>query len=443
MPTTSAPLDVVLPEPTDPSFFPVGDLGDSNRGVQSDTAVLTTDGRVLYGWVETGGDPGSRVKIGYSPDIDTFLLQDNSVTFTQTIASSSSDAGRNRIGPVSITRNPFDGALYLAYNVTDTGDWTGIGSGETPPCSGAGDEGVGLILRSIDEGATWSFYSWIYCFGWPGSTSNFLLGPVQMGEIHFVDASTWIISGPSFRTRFGARTRRDANYVSTDGGLSWTRVAVRSAAVGAIDRTAGGSRNTMLHDGHYWWSATNDTGASSRYFVEASAPGDPGFSTLDGWDLISFEASPIGSSALLRNWTWAWIDSKDGLLYGTLGTGSGVAGGLQIVRWPTGTPSGGDPPFANDEYESLVTVASMPNGRSTSIVQQLGGCWLAVMNRGKVLGLPIEDTDLAPCIECQAGMEYDSDLAAWAVSREGLYSFSATLQVCRSGCEPAPPVVNC
>lgn len=425
-------LTVTLPDANAPVFFPVGVGSD----VQSDTAVLLDDGRVLYGWGEADGS-GSRIRTGVAADVETFLTQDNSVQNHQTVAYTTATAGRNRIGPLSITRNPYDGYLYLVYNVTNSANWIGPGDTETTPCVGAGGEGLTVLCRSSDEGVTWDFVSFIQCFGWSAPTTNFLFGNIRIGEIHFASPTEWIVEAPRYlNLSTTARNADQGLFASADSGATWTRVAADGDSVGANRHKSGGSRNCAYHDGLYWWSSTWENGSDSRYRVYTQEPG----TLTTTWDVYSSETGALTTA--LKGFTWAWED-PDGYLYGSISSGAN----LEIIRWAPGLPSGGDPPYPDTEYELLVTLNNLPvsgiDERSVAIFQQLGDCWMALMSAGMVVGMEIDNPTYSPCIECQGGMVYDSGLMVWEVQRQGLYAFSATLQVCRDGCEPSPVNVEC
>ena len=393
--TTSAFITATLPGDAAPRWLPLGAVNGSEHG----SAVLLGDGRVLY--VYTGG--GGAISMGYAPDVATFIGADNSVVFFQDIFTGLSNQR------ATVFRSPIDNAIYLSVTTFNAGAG-GLGGDHT------------RIYTTVDDGVTWTFHGTVQ--GAVGGSDAGIEEPCVTGEPYFdLGSGRWIMSAPRYRVAFGGRITQAGVWYSDDQGVTWTQGAA-SAASPFGSNIEGCSRNIMLHEGPagdvLWWNANGGfTGYGYRLFTSMD--------TGTTWQTIS--VAPGGASNFGR--AFGWRDSTD--------TMYALVQGTQIRSWPAGLPSGGDPPWPEDEatiVRSFANLTGFGNPRN-GIIQLLGSDTMVLMYAGQVIGWPYESDDDCDCPYITVTI----NLTGGVSSHEWQVIHPLTLEVFSGQIDPGDPPV--
>lgn len=335
MHTYSVTNDFALEDPTttrdygweDPgagTFSPVkpyNTVGANDDGYDSGSAVMLSDGRVMYVWCDNATQ-GDSIKVAYAADATTFLTTDNSLTGTTTLIDNLTSASS------TVFRNTANGNIYLIWS-TDGPTVSALTYDASITCTSPADgstlEGPWtLIFKSEDEGTSWDYYATIqqpgvvrndWSYSWKSdsdfdsliySTDPFVIAtsatvndysvswPGRNIAQPYIDGNTWTMPGISYTwyQDGGDTFIKDAGptlWRSTDNGITWTSLfsydtKPRYTSLGA-PYDGGNSRNYCYFNGYGWWAThgpTQSLGGSDYMHVFNGATPYAGCYAYDG-----------------------------------------------------------------------------------------------------------------------------------------------------------------
>jgi len=185
--------------------------------------VLCSDGRVMTSWVD-----GREVRLGYAPDLDTYLTTNNCVVQSKvlftvasagTFAASITDMGGVFYMVVTFLSRTVSTARGMHASITGVPTWF-VDPTQPNFYDANTNKGGAILLESTDDGATWQYAAKLFE---PAATSNGNFGDnAPPGLILDVDG-TWMVPACFTAGTAPANSRWTTYYSSNGAAGPWSQ----------------------------------------------------------------------------------------------------------------------------------------------------------------------------------------------------------------------------
>lgn len=305
------------------------------QAVLDTTAVLLSDGRVLYHW--SGGFENAW---GYAPDLNTFMTTDNSV-----VNNGLFQAGYWKNACMTLTWVGTELIMAIAGRPGGSTTWA---THILVSPGGLGDND--WVLRGVVQSIT-------------SSTNHNGDDRRNISEIYVTPSGRWLLAGGFWIPDYGLRTLyKPCVWSSDDAGVTWTRVydmPLKTDGYYAL----GTGRVIAGKDGALWCTSTSDQVNNSDIVGKSTNGGTT-------WTTVT-QTGP-------REQTWGLTD--DTHLY----VGRGQGGFQRQLAIDKGSPV--EPLFTSPGWVEIRNYGDIGGAGGGPIFQVLGN-QIAWMHRGRLLGL--------------------------------------------------------